>query len=227
MKCKLAIRYSSTVIIHELTEICTNDVFSLEDQTMLQFNYQLDSSHCNFDVVDNALSFSTKVDITIQPSEVKMLNCILHSRCQHHPQLTVHDTEHIQIAPEIFHNPLLNISSVSIFNSSATEQLIKSGTPLFSIQFQNISGIIAFHDEIPKVLAIANQHKDVLNFAFLDIVTKMMKSVGTNLGKSIIERQISDWNSLGQNVEIYKTKIERNKDFIKLPVTTSDVLLDQ
>ena len=100
----------------------SSDVFSLEDQTMLQFNYQFDSSHCNFDIVDNALSFSTKVDITIQPSEVKMLDCILHSRCQHHPQLTVHDTKHIQIAPEIFHNPLLNISSVSIFNSSSTEQ---------------------------------------------------------------------------------------------------------
>ena len=87
MKCKLAIRYSSTVIIHELTEICTNDMLSIEDQTMLQYNYQFTSSHCNFDIVGNSLSFSTKVDITIQPSEVKMLDCILHSRCQHHPQL--------------------------------------------------------------------------------------------------------------------------------------------
>ena len=155
-------------------------------------------------MVDNQLTFSIKKDLHLEPFEIKILDCVLHSRCQHAPQLTLHDTDKLQIAPEIFYNPLLNITTVSLFNSTAHEQTVNSGTPLFSINFLNVSGILAIRETTAKVLETANQHRDILNFAFLEIVTKMFNQVGTELDSSTAQQLSDDWNKLGQTVNVHR-----------------------
>ena len=153
----------------------------MEKKKLLKFYYHFQSEDVDIDVIDDQLTFTINKDLHFQPSEIKILDCVLHSRCQQAPQLTLHDTEMLQIAPEIFYNPLLNITTVSLFNSTAREQTVSSGTPIFSINFLNVSGIFAIRETTAKVIETANQNRDILNFAFLDIVTRMFNQVGKEL----------------------------------------------
>ena len=83
LKCKNSIRYASTVIIHQLTEICASNVLTVGDQQMLKFYYNFRSDMCEVDVVDEKILFTTKNQLCLQSSEVLTIDCMLHSRCQH------------------------------------------------------------------------------------------------------------------------------------------------
>ena len=80
MKCKHSIRHSSIVILHELTEICASNLLTFGETTLLKFYYHFQSENCTFDVVENKLTFSTKNELHLAPSEIKVLDCVLHSR---------------------------------------------------------------------------------------------------------------------------------------------------
>ena len=61
---------------------------------------------------------------------------------------------------------------------STEENIIKKGTFLFSIPFENIKSVLAVPVQQDKILRKASLHQNVLNFSFLDVLTKLLSKVG-------------------------------------------------
>jgi hypothetical protein len=82
------------------------------------------------------------------------------------------------IAPNLLKDPSLHINGLSLYNMSTEETIIKKGTFLFSIAFENISSVLAVPVQPDKILQKASLHQNVLNFSFLDVLTKLLSRIG-------------------------------------------------
>ena len=82
------------------------------------------------------------------------------------------------IAPNLLQDPSLHISGLSLYNMSTEETVIKQDTFLFAISFENINSVLAVPVQPDKILRKASFHQNVLNFSFLDVLTKLLSRIG-------------------------------------------------
>ena len=197
LTCKHALKYSATALLHQATELCASNVIMFKEDKMLLFYYHFQSEFCSLDVEEDLITFRTKKKFTIDPATVHHLDFMLHTRCTHTPILNLNETASLLISPNLFHDPLLNILNVSLFNTTRKDLVIEENTLLFSIQFSNVKSIMAIEEKSPKFVKEANQKKNVVNFAFLDILTRLIAKLGEDMDLQDATQVFGEYENIG------------------------------
>ena len=85
------------------------------------------------------------------------------------PTITVNEEIRVMIVPNLPQDPIFHINGLSPYNMSKEETKVKK-----AIAFENISSVLAVPVQPDKILRKASLHQNVLNFSFLDVLTKLL-----------------------------------------------------
>ena len=105
------------------------------------------------------------------------VDLILHTNTAISPTIRVNENIRVIIAPNLLQDPSLHIGGLSLYNMSTEHIELKQDTFLFAISFENINSILAIPVQPDKVLRKASLHQNVLNFSFLDVLTKLLSRI--------------------------------------------------
>ena len=168
----------ATYIIQQAIDACIEQTFDFDDKKLLLFSHHFVSEVCSLDVEQDSIVVRTKSHITLGPTDILQVDLILHTNTAIAPTITVNEEIRVMIAPKMLQDPSLHIDGLSLYNMSPDETTIKQGTFLFAISFDNISSVLAVPVQPTKILRKASLHQNVLNFSFLDVLTKLLSRIG-------------------------------------------------
>ena len=178
LTCKRAKQSHAAYIIQQAIDACVEQTFSFEDTKLLLFSHHFVSETCSLDVEKDSIVIRMKEDLRLAATDIHHLDFILHTNTAIAPTITVNEEAHLMIAPHLLQDPSLHINGLSLYNMSTEENTVKKGTFLFSITFENIKSLLAVPVQPDKILRKASLHQNVLNFSFLDVLTKLLSKVG-------------------------------------------------
>ena len=127
---------------------------------------------------DKNCFFSHTIPITLGPTDIMHVDLILRTNTAISPTIRVNENIRVMIAPNLLQDPSLHIGGFSLYNMCTEHTELKQDTFLFAISFENINSILAVPVQPDKGLRKASLHQNVLNFSFLDVLTKLLSRIG-------------------------------------------------
>ena len=92
--------------------------------------------------------------------------------------MTQNDDLPVLVAPDLFQDPTLHIFNMMIYNLETKITILQPGTLLFSLHFSNISSPLAVPLSREKVVQKASMYKNIINYTFMDLLTRLISKVG-------------------------------------------------
>ena len=219
LKCKNAKRLLAAQIIQDVINACTESVFTFDNEKMFVFSHFFQSEHCDLKIDKEKIVFSTTKPLQLEPAEILQLDFILHTKTTLSPTLTVNEEINILIAPNLLREQTLYVEGLSLYNMSNSNISLPKGTHLFSIHFVNINSILAVPITKESVIKKASFDQNVINFSFIDILTKLIGNLGQ---RSIHDDKLHNLNKMNARQAKEKLRGHRQRSVNKAasPIST-------
>ena len=181
LACPNAKRIRAAKIIHDIIDLCSEDIFQFDNRKMFVFKHTFRSNDCTMSIKDNCIQFLSARMLTLEPADIIHLDFVLHTRTAILHEVIQNDKLPIVAAPNILSDIVLSILGLPVFNASNNKLTVQPGTLLFSLAFTKVHSILAIHDDEPKIVRKTLQEKNILNSVLLQTLSSLMSRLATTL----------------------------------------------
>ena len=108
----------------------TDSPLEFDDAKTLIIQHYFQSQRIKLDVQGRYLVFKTADVITIPPAEILHVDIVLHTHLDMTATMTQNDDLSVLVAPDLYQDPTLNISSMMIYNLEAKPTTLQANTLL-------------------------------------------------------------------------------------------------
>ena len=109
LACPNARRIRAAKIIHDIIDLCSEDIFQFDNRKMFVFKHTFRSNDCTMSIKDNSIQFLSTRMLTLEPADIIHLDFVLHTRTAILHEVIQNDKLPIVAAPNILSDIALSI----------------------------------------------------------------------------------------------------------------------
>ena len=178
LRCTSAKQILAASIIDKAISACTQRTFKFEDKKLIPFPHYFALKLSSLNIEQDKVVFRTTSAIHLQPADIIQIDKVLESKTSLPPSIQFEEGSRVIIAPEIYQDPQLRISNMSIYNMTSDLIILKPESFLFSIDLNGIDSIMAVPADRNKIVTSSDFDRNVVSHTFLDVHTKLISQVG-------------------------------------------------